>query len=92
MYPWVGIFIFHCLNFFQLWLFFLIKTRIYFYEQFVQVIYYQLKFGFQKDDKNADVAEKGAMALLDESWLSDDSFLHILCKVIYLDLVVINYA
>nr|GMC66216.1 protein AAR2 homolog [Ipomoea batatas] len=43
-------------------------------------LFTKLKFGFQKDDKNADIAEKGVMALLDESWLSDDSFLHILCK------------
>ncbi|XP_019173146.1 PREDICTED: protein AAR2 homolog [Ipomoea nil] len=57
-----------------------LHTRSQLFTKFVQVIYYQLKFGFQKDDKNADVAEKGAMALLDESWLSDDSFLHILCK------------
>ncbi|XP_031107171.1 protein AAR2 homolog isoform X1 [Ipomoea triloba] len=57
-----------------------LHTRSQLFTKFVQVIYYQLKFGFQKDDKNADIAEKGVMALLDESWLSDDSFLHILCK------------
>ncbi|CAH9105533.1 unnamed protein product [Cuscuta europaea] len=50
------------------------------FTKFVRVIYHQLKFGLQKDSKNADVSEEGAMALLEESWLSDDSFLHILCK------------
>ncbi|VFQ99962.1 unnamed protein product [Cuscuta campestris] len=57
-----------------------LNTRSRLFTKFVQVIYYQLKFGLQKEDKKTDVAEKGAIALMDESWLSDDSFLHILCK------------
>lgn len=46
--------------------------------QFIKVIYYQLKYGLQKDSSNM---QTGASALLDDSWLSADSFLHSLCKV-----------
>ncbi|XP_057441952.1 uncharacterized protein LOC130733724 isoform X3 [Lotus japonicus] len=44
-------------------------------EAFIRVIFYQLKYGLQKDR----VDETGP-ALLDDSWLSSDSFLHHLCK------------
>ncbi|GMP27452.1 hypothetical protein CsSME_00003441 [Camellia sinensis var. sinensis] len=46
---------------------------------FIKVIYYQLKYGFQKEHTSTGGAEKGTLTLLDESWLSD-SFLHHLCK------------
>ncbi|THG03305.1 hypothetical protein TEA_023236 [Camellia sinensis var. sinensis] len=48
-------------------------------EAFIKVIYYQLKYGFQKEHTSTGGAEKGTLTLLDESWLSD-SFLHHLCK------------
>ncbi|KAJ4706956.1 AAR2 protein family [Melia azedarach] len=44
---------------------------------FLKVIYYQLKYGLQKDCSGTDT---GASALLDDSWLYTDSFLHHLCK------------
>nr|CAN74315.1 hypothetical protein VITISV_037337 [Vitis vinifera] len=47
---------------------------------FIRVIYYQLKFGFQKDQTGSSNVEKESSLLLDESWLSADSFLHHLCK------------
>lgn len=51
--------------------------------QFIKVLYYQLKYGFQKEHTDTGDAEKGALRLLDESWLSTDSFLHHLCKVVF---------
>ncbi|KAJ4823628.1 hypothetical protein Tsubulata_032163, partial [Turnera subulata] len=44
---------------------------------FMRVIYYQLKYGLQKDKAEAHGA---GSSLLDESWFSADSFLHRLCK------------
>ncbi|KAG4964794.1 hypothetical protein AAZV13_14G064500 [Glycine max] len=44
-------------------------------EAFIKVIYNQLKYGLQKDH----MGETGS-ALLDDSWISADSFLHHLCK------------
>jgi hypothetical protein len=44
--------------------------------QFIKVIYYQLNYGLQKDRK-----DDTGPPLLDDSWLSTDSFLHYLCKV-----------
>ncbi|XP_022727841.1 protein AAR2 homolog isoform X2 [Durio zibethinus] len=52
-------------------------TRSQLFTKFIKVIYYQLKYGLQKDHT---VAEAGASALLDDSWFSFDSFLHRLCK------------
>ncbi|TKY56741.1 AAR protein [Spatholobus suberectus] len=51
------------------------RTRTLLFTKFVKVIYNQLKYGLQKDH----VDETGS-ALLDDSWLSADSFLHHLCK------------
>ncbi|KAK7856239.1 hypothetical protein CFP56_024474, partial [Quercus suber] len=45
------------------------------------VIYYQLKFGLEKDHTNTSGAATGVSALLDDSWLSANSFLHHLCKM-----------
>ncbi|KAL4614012.1 hypothetical protein ACB092_07G024500 [Castanea dentata] len=47
---------------------------------FTKVIYYQLKFGLEKDHTDTSGAATGVSALLDDSWLSADSFLHHLCK------------
>ncbi|KAF3968636.1 hypothetical protein CMV_007499 [Castanea mollissima] len=49
-------------------------------EAFIKVIYYQLKFGLEKDHTDTSGAATGVSALLDDSWLSADSFLHHLCK------------
>ncbi|KAL1308172.1 hypothetical protein HN51_050112 [Arachis hypogaea] len=51
------------------------KTRTQLFTKFIRVIYYQLKYGLQKDR----IDESGP-SLLDDSWLSADSFLHRLCK------------
>ncbi|XVF20659.1 hypothetical protein REPUB_Repub12eG0020700 [Reevesia pubescens] len=53
------------------------RTRSQLFTKFIKVIYYQLKYGLQKDPS---VAEAGASPLLDDSWFSSDSFLHHLCK------------
>ncbi|KAK2643977.1 hypothetical protein Ddye_019172 [Dipteronia dyeriana] len=52
-------------------------TRSQLFTKFIKVIYYQLKYGLQKD--RSDV-QTGVSTLLDDSWLSADSFLHHLCK------------
>ncbi|KAI5684353.1 hypothetical protein M9H77_05581 [Catharanthus roseus] len=57
-----------------------LHTRSGLFTKFIRVIHYQLKYGFQRDQKGSELAEKGVSALLDESWLSADSFLHHLCK------------
>lgn len=57
--------------------------KAYTFLQFIKVLYYQLKYGFQKEHTDTGGAEKGALRLLDESWLSADSFLHHLCKVVF---------
>uniref|UniRef100_A0A2N9IEW9 Protein AAR2 homolog n=1 Tax=Fagus sylvatica TaxID=28930 RepID=A0A2N9IEW9_FAGSY len=49
-------------------------------EAFIKVIYYQLKYGLQKDHTDTSGAATGVSALLDDSWFSADSFLHHLCK------------
>ncbi|CAK9150643.1 unnamed protein product [Ilex paraguariensis] len=55
-------------------------TRSRLFTKFIKAIYYQLKYGLQKDNTDTGVAERGALALLDESWISAGSFLHHLCK------------
>lgn len=50
--------------------------------QFIKVIYYQFKFGLEENKKDIDVQRKSASLLFDESWLSADSFMHHLCKVL----------
>ncbi|KAE8666948.1 Detected protein of confused Function [Hibiscus syriacus] len=52
-------------------------TRSRLFTKFIKVLYYLLKHGFQKD---CSAGEAGASALLDDSWFSSDSFLHLLCK------------
>ncbi|KAL5126829.1 Protein AAR2 [Glycine soja] len=51
------------------------RTRTHLFTKFIKVIYNQLKYGLQKDH----MGETGS-ALLDDSWISADSFLHHLCK------------
>nr|POE70176.1 protein aar2 like [Quercus suber] len=55
-------------------------TRTQLFTKFIKVIYYQLKFGLEKDRTDTSGAATGLSALLDDSWLSTDSFLHHLCK------------
>ncbi|KAF5457500.1 hypothetical protein F2P56_021599 [Juglans regia] len=55
-------------------------TRTRLFTKFIRVIYYQLKYGLQKDNRDTSGAVSGASALLDDSWLSADSFLYRLCK------------
>ncbi|KAM4087763.1 hypothetical protein ACB094_07G020500 [Castanea mollissima] len=55
-------------------------TRTQLFTKFIKVIYYQLKFGLEKDHTDTSGAATGVSALLDDSWLSADSFLHHLCK------------
>lgn len=55
-------------------------TRTQLFTKFVRVIYYQLKYGLQKDSADNKSTEQGTSALLDDLWFSTDSFLHRLCK------------
>ncbi|KAL0431377.1 UNVERIFIED_CONTAM: protein AAR2 [Sesamum radiatum] len=57
-----------------------LNTRSRLFTKFIKVIYHQLKYGFSKDQKDTGTMPEGVSALLDESWLSSDSFLHHLCK------------
>ncbi|XP_027331630.1 protein AAR2 homolog isoform X2 [Abrus precatorius] len=50
-------------------------TRTQLFTKFIKVVYYQLKYGLQKDHM-----DETGLTLLDDSWLSADSFLHHLCK------------
>lgn len=60
-----------------------LHTRSRLFKKFIQVIYHQLKYGFKNDRKDTSAADKGVAALLDESWLSSDCFLHRLCKDLF---------
>ncbi|KAF3525075.1 hypothetical protein F2Q69_00050870 [Brassica cretica] len=53
------------------------QTRSELFTKFIKVIYHQLKYGLQKESSGP---EMGVLALLDDSWLASDSFLHLLCK------------
>ncbi|KAL4614026.1 hypothetical protein ACB092_07G025700 [Castanea dentata] len=59
-------------------------TRTQLFTKFIKVIYYQLKFGLEKDHTDTSGAATEVSALLDDSWLSADSFLHHLCKMPHL--------
>ncbi|KAM3693918.1 hypothetical protein ACJW31_07G021000 [Castanea mollissima] len=56
------------------------RTRTQLFTTFIKVIYYQLKFGLEKDHTDTSGAATGVSALLDDSWLSAANFLHHLCK------------
>ncbi|KAL6587836.1 hypothetical protein OROMI_000814 [Orobanche minor] len=58
-----------------------LHTRSRLFTKFIEVIYYQLKYVFVKDQKDIGAKHEGESVLLDESWLSSDNFLHRLCKV-----------
>lgn len=57
-----------------------LHSRSRLFTKFIKVIYYQLQFGFQKDQKSIGDVPQGVLTFWDESWLSSDSFLHRLCK------------
>lgn len=59
-------------------------TRSHLFTKFIKVIFYQLKYGLQKDRKESSGAGIAVSSLLDESWFSADSFLHRLCKDFFL--------
>ncbi|XP_048230769.1 protein AAR2 homolog isoform X2 [Ricinus communis] len=61
-----------------------LRTRSRLFTKFIKVIYYQLKYGLQKDKAETNDAGVGVSTLLDESWFSADSFLHQLCKDFFL--------
>ncbi|XP_023761568.1 uncharacterized protein LOC111909998 [Lactuca sativa] len=58
-----------------------LHTRSNLFTKFIKVLYYQLKYAFQKEN---NVATKGSITLLDDSFLSSDSFLQHLCKEFFL--------
>ncbi|KAB5516657.1 hypothetical protein DKX38_027305 [Salix brachista] len=53
-------------------------------EAFIKVVFYQLKYGLEKDRTESNGAGIAVSSLLDESWFSADSFLHRLCKDFFL--------
>ncbi|KAL9230076.1 hypothetical protein vseg_005468 [Gypsophila vaccaria] len=55
-------------------------TRSQLFTKFIKTVYYQLKYGFQRENARASGVEKESPLLLDDSWFSSDSFLHHLCK------------
>lgn len=57
-----------------------LNTRSRLFTKFMKVLYYQLKYAFQKDQTDNNVTAKGSLTLLDDSLLSADSFLQHLCK------------
>ncbi|KMT18634.1 hypothetical protein BVRB_2g027630 [Beta vulgaris subsp. vulgaris] len=60
------------------------QTRSQLFVKFIKCIYYQLKYGIQRDQaRNSDI-EKESSLFLDDSWFSSDSFLHHLCKEFFL--------
>ncbi|KAL3568376.1 hypothetical protein D5086_031027 [Populus alba] len=60
------------------------RTRSHLFTKFIKVIFYQLKYGLQKDRKESNGAGIAVSSLLDKSWFSADSFLHRLCKDFFL--------
>ncbi|XP_074287419.1 uncharacterized protein LOC141612515 [Silene latifolia] len=55
-------------------------TRSQLFTKFIKCIYFQLKYGFQRENTRTSGLEKESPLLLDDSWFSADSFLHHLCK------------
>uniref|UniRef100_A0A7C8ZTH8 Protein AAR2 homolog n=1 Tax=Opuntia streptacantha TaxID=393608 RepID=A0A7C8ZTH8_OPUST len=56
------------------------RTRSQLFTKFIKCVYYQLKYGFQRDHTGSTGIGKEPSILLDDSWFSADSFLHHLCK------------
>lgn len=57
-----------------------LHTRSHLFTKFMKVLYYQLKYAFKKENKDTNGATNGTLTLLDDSFLSSDSFLQHLCK------------
>ncbi|KAM0062900.1 putative A1 cistron-splicing factor, AAR2, AAR2 domain superfamily [Helianthus debilis subsp. tardiflorus] len=57
-----------------------LHSRSRLFTKFMKVVYYQLKYALQKGQTDNNVAAKGPITLLDDSFLSSNSFLHHLCK------------
>ncbi|KAF3949923.1 hypothetical protein CMV_024263 [Castanea mollissima] len=56
------------------------RTRTQLFTMFIKVIYYQLKFGLEKDLTDTSGAATGVSALLNDSWLFADSFCTIFAR------------
>ncbi|KAH7663302.1 A1 cistron-splicing factor AAR2 protein [Dioscorea alata] len=50
-------------------------------EAFIEVIYWQLKHGYQKQKSTTTAEGKGISVFLDDAWFLKDIFLYLLCKV-----------
>lgn len=59
-------------------------TRSHLFMKFIKCVYYQLSYGFQRDHARNRCIEKESSLLLDDSWLTSDSFLHHLSKEFFL--------
>nr|XP_043617046.1 protein AAR2 homolog [Erigeron canadensis] len=57
-----------------------LHTRSHLFTKFIKVLYYQLKYAFQKEHSDNSIDAKGPLTLLDDSFLAADSFLQHLCK------------
>ncbi|KAK9054200.1 hypothetical protein SSX86_025278 [Deinandra increscens subsp. villosa] len=57
-----------------------LNSRSRLFTKFIKVLYNQLKYALQKGQTDNNVATKGPITLLDDSFLSTDSFLQHLCK------------
>ncbi|KAH7663297.1 A1 cistron-splicing factor AAR2 protein [Dioscorea alata] len=49
-------------------------------EAFIEVIYWQLKHGYQKQKSTTTAEGKGISVFLDDAWFLKDIFLYLLCK------------
>ncbi|KAM3693923.1 hypothetical protein ACJW31_07G021500 [Castanea mollissima] len=63
------------------------RTRTQLFTMFIKVIYYQLKFGLEKDLTDTSGAATRVSALLDDSWLSADSFCTIFARYLSEDFI-----
>ncbi|KAL8217815.1 hypothetical protein R6Q57_021188 [Mikania cordata] len=57
-----------------------LNSRSRFFTKFIKVLYNQLKYALQKGQPDNNIAARGPITLLDDSFLSADSFLQHLCK------------
>ncbi|KAH7658529.1 A1 cistron-splicing factor AAR2 protein [Dioscorea alata] len=57
-----------------------LRTRSQLFSKFIEVIYWQLKHGFQKQKSTTAAEGKGISVFLDDAWFSKDIFLYRLCK------------
>ncbi|EPS67802.1 hypothetical protein M569_06971, partial [Genlisea aurea] len=56
-----------------------LHTRTQLFTKFIEVLCYQLKIGLQNNENDSG-SSSSVSSLLDDSWLSSESFLHHLCK------------